>query len=111
MEQLLLFPWPGNIRQLHNELRRMIALADPGAVLTPGALSVEIANAKPAPTPRPHRALPAPFGEKLRPALERVELEMIKVALRDHNGRVDAAARALGISRKGLYLKRQRLGL
>jgi DNA-binding NtrC family response regulator len=111
MEQLLLFPWPGNIRQLHNELRRMIAFAEPGAVLTPDALSVEIANAKPAPSPRPYRAPAAPFGEKLRPALDRLELEMIKVALRDHNGRVDAAARALGISRKGLYLKRQRLGL
>ena len=36
---------------------------------------------------------------------------MIKLALRNHNGRVDAAAKALGISRKGLYLKRQRLGL
>jgi len=111
MEQLLLFPWPGNIRQLHNELRRIVALAEPGAVLTPSVLSAEIANAKPAPSIRSHGALAAPFGEKLRPALERVELEMIKVALRDHNGRVDAAARALGISRKGLYLKRQRLGL
>ena len=110
MEHLLLFPWPGNIRQLQNELRRMVALAEPDAVLTPGVLSVEIANAKPAPSPRAAR-LAAPFGEKLRPALERVELEMIKMALRDHNGRVDAAAKALGISRKGLYLKRQRLGL
>ena len=47
MEQLLLFPWPGNIRQLHNELRRMVALAEPGAVLTPDVLSVEIASAPP----------------------------------------------------------------
>jgi DNA-binding NtrC family response regulator len=36
---------------------------------------------------------------------------MIKAALRTHHGKVDAVARALGISRKGLYLKRQRLGL
>ena len=35
----------------------------------------------------------------------------IKAALKTNQGRVDAAARALGISRKGLYLKRQRLGL
>ena len=111
MEQLLLFPWPGNIRQLHNELRRMVALAEPGAVLTPSVLSVEIANAKPAPSVRPQATAGGPFGEKLRPALDRVELEMIKIALRDNNGRVDAAAKALGISRKGLYLKRQRLGL
>jgi sigma-54 dependent transcriptional regulator, acetoin dehydrogenase operon transcriptional activator AcoR len=45
------------------------------------------------------------------PTLSRIEREMIKVALREHGGRVEAAAKALGISRKGLYLKRQRLGL
>jgi DNA-binding NtrC family response regulator len=36
---------------------------------------------------------------------------MIRLALQRHAGKVDAAAKALGISRKGLYLKRQRLGL
>jgi DNA-binding NtrC family response regulator len=41
----------------------------------------------------------------------KVEREMIQRALRDHHGSLDAAARTLGISRKGLYLKRQRLGL
>ena len=49
--------------------------------------------------------------DKLPPTLARIESEMIRIALREHRGRVDAAARALGISRKGLYLKRQRLGL
>ena len=52
-----------------------------------------------------------PLHEKLNPTLARIESEMIKVALRNHHGKVDAAARALGISRKGLYLKRQRLGI
>ena len=50
-------------------------------------------------------------GEKLTPTLSRIEREMITTALRDHHGKVEAVARALGISRKGLYLKRQRLGL
>ena len=49
--------------------------------------------------------------EKLQPAVSRIEREMIRLALRDHRNDLDAAARALGISRKGLYLKRQRLGL
>jgi DNA-binding NtrC family response regulator/tetratricopeptide (TPR) repeat protein len=110
MEQLLLFPWPGNIRQLHNEIRRMVALAEPGSVLSPAVLSGEIANARPA-SPQGGAGITAPRGEKLRPVLERIECEMIKVALRDHDGHVDAAAKALGISRKGLYLKRQKLGL
>ena len=112
MEQLLLFPWPGNIRQLHNELRRMVALAEPDAVLLPNALSAEIANARPAPPAgRVHGDVAVPRGDKLSPTLARVEREMIKAALRDHHGKVEEAAKALGISRKGLYLKRQRLGL
>jgi DNA-binding NtrC family response regulator len=43
--------------------------------------------------------------------LWRIEREMIKAALREHRGKMEAAATALGISRKGLYLKRQRLYL
>ena len=49
--------------------------------------------------------------DKLPPTISRIEREMIKTALQTHHGKVDAVARALGISRKGLYLKRQRLGL
>jgi DNA-binding NtrC family response regulator len=36
---------------------------------------------------------------------------MIKAALKEHGGKVNVVAKALGISRKGLYLKRQRFGL
>ena len=49
-------------------------------------------------------------NDKLMPTLARIECEMIKAALREHDGKVEAAAKALGISRKGLYLKRQRSG-
>jgi len=38
----VLYAWPGNIRQLANEVRRMIALAEPGATLTPALLSQEV---------------------------------------------------------------------
>ena len=47
----------------------------------------------------------------LNPTLERVEREMVKAALHKHRGRMDDAAKAIGISRKDLYLKGQRLGL
>ena len=49
--------------------------------------------------------------DKLLPTLARVECEMIKAALKEHGGKVNVVAKALGISRKGLYLKRQRFGL
>jgi DNA-binding NtrC family response regulator/tetratricopeptide (TPR) repeat protein len=112
MEHLVLYSWPGNVRQLQNELRRMVALADPDSVLLPVALSESILRA----TPRAARTvngleIVVPLTEKLIPTLTKIEGEMIRVALRTSQGRVEAAARALGISRKGLYLKRQRLGL
>ncbi len=111
MEQLLVYRWPGNVRQLNNELRRMVALAEADSVLMPSALSPDIAKARSIGLQAGEGEVAVPLHAKLQPTLARVELEMIKVALRDHRGRVDAAARALGISRKGLYLKRQRLGL
>ncbi len=112
MEYLLLHPWPGNVRQLQNELRRMTALAETDALLTPAALAPEIRKTgKIAPLAAAGPELAVSLTNKLMPTLARIESEMIKVALRTHHGRVDAAARALGISRKGLYLKRQRLGL
>src|SRR4029077_4070511 len=45
MEYLLLCRWPGNVRQLQNEVRRLVALAEPNAVLTPDKLSGEVVNA------------------------------------------------------------------
>jgi DNA-binding NtrC family response regulator len=112
MEYLLLYPWPGNVRQLNNELRRMIALAERDTVLTPPHLSDVIRRDRSTAA----RALngseiAVPLHDKLGPTLSKIEHAMIKAALHEHHGKVDAAAHALGISRKGLYLKRQRLGL
>ena len=112
MEHLLVYPWPGNVRQLQNELRRMTALAEPDALLTPAVLAPEIRKTGRIATPAGNSPeLTVPLTEKLVPTLSRIEGEMIRLALRTHHGRLDAAAKALGISRKGLYLKRQRLGL
>jgi DNA-binding NtrC family response regulator/tetratricopeptide (TPR) repeat protein len=112
MEYLLLYPWPGNVRQLNNELRRMVALAERDTVLTPSHLSEAILREQPV-LARPVNGseIAVPLHDKLGPTLSKIEREMIKAALREHHGKVDAVAHALGISRKGLYLKRQRLGL
>jgi len=113
MERLLLYRWPGNVRQLQNEMRRMVALAEPDSTLLPHAISEDILGALPI-FRRPAgngREVSVDLHDKLTPALAHVEREMIKAALRTHDGKVHAAAKALGISRKGLYLKRQRLGL
>jgi DNA-binding NtrC family response regulator len=115
MEYLLLYKWPGNVRQLANEMRRMAALAETDAVLMPEHLSPDIAACR--------RTLPASartlesnevvvrLDQPLAAAFEHVERAMIPYMLQRCEGRVDDAARKLGLSRKGLYLKRRRLGL
>jgi DNA-binding NtrC family response regulator len=44
-------------------------------------------------------------------ATEHLERAMVQYALTASNGRMEEAARRLGLSRKGLYLKRLRFGL
>lgn len=112
IEYLLLYNWPGNVRELANEVRRAVALAEPGAVLMPEHLSPRIATSRRtipsgerAPTPS---ELIVRRDQPLSAAIEHVERAMIQDALRRH-ANVEDAARALGLSRKGLYLKRQRL--
>ena len=113
MERLLLYRWPGNVRQLLNEMRRMVALAEPDSTLLPHAISEDILGALPIFRHPPVNGtqIAVDLHDKLMPTLAFVEGEMIRAALRTHRGKVDAVAKALGISRKGLYLKRQRLGL
>jgi DNA-binding NtrC family response regulator len=111
MEHILLYPWPGNVRQLHNEIRRMVALADADTVLTPAALSQDIRRTTAKPAARATGQIAVSLDDKLLPTISRIEREMIRSALKAHQGQLEEAAKSLGISRKGLYLKRQRLGL
>jgi DNA-binding NtrC family response regulator/tetratricopeptide (TPR) repeat protein len=112
MERLVLYAWPGNVRQLQNELRRMVALADVDSTLTPSTLSKIIRQETMRAIAHGNGSeLAVSLTEQLTPALTRIEREMIKAALRANQGRLEATAKALGISRKGLYLKRQRLGV
>ena len=115
LEYLLLYSWPGNIRQLGNEVRRMVALVDDRAEITPDLLSPEIRSSRRTmaasePMTLPNR-LQVRLDQTLPAAVEEVERQMVTRALEKAGGRLELAAEMLGISRKGLYLKRQRLGL
>ena len=111
-EYLLLYAWPGNVRELANEVRRAVAFAEPGAVLMPEHLSAKLAaTRRTVPVdqrPPDHAELVVRRDQPLTAAVEHVERALIQDALRRHTN-VEDAARALGLSRKGLYLKRQRL--
>ena len=46
MEYLVLYRWPGNVRQLANEMRRIAAFAETGAILMPEHLTANIAASR-----------------------------------------------------------------
>ena len=113
LEYLILYRWPGNVRQLANEVRRMVALAEPGAVLMPAHLSADIAASRrtvpvAVPATKPVELMTR-IDQPLAAIVEHVERAAVQRAMAVCEGRVDEAAKMLGLSRKGLYLKRQRL--
>jgi DNA-binding NtrC family response regulator/tetratricopeptide (TPR) repeat protein len=105
--------WPGNVRQLKNEIQRTVALSAPGGTIEPGHLSPEIGSAHtsqqpgPAGRPTPRR----PQSTNLAVAVEHLERDLIQAALDQSGGNISEAARTLGLTRRGLYLKLRRLGL
>ncbi len=114
LEYLVLFSWPGNVRELANELRRIVNLLEPDGTITPAHLSPHIRAARrtiPADDGRPGHELTVRLDQPLPKVIEAVERLMISRALDAAGGRMEQAARLLGISRKGLFLKRRRWNL
>ncbi|MEO7191201.1 MAG: sigma-54 dependent transcriptional regulator [Vicinamibacterales bacterium] len=112
---LLLYDWPGNIRELANEIRRAVAMASDTDTLTSAALTGAIAdrwNARtPAPIAKPSSGVHISLDLTLPQAVSELEERFIQHALAATGGRVTEAAQLLGLSRKGLFLKRRRRGL
>jgi len=111
----VLYRWPGNVRQLANEMRRMAALAENDAVLMPEHLSGDIAASRRT-VPASQRSLDPTevvvrMDQPLSAAVQHLECAMIQHAMRMTGGRLEETAAMLGLSRKGLYLKRVRYGL
>jgi DNA-binding NtrC family response regulator len=114
MEYLLLYQWPGNVRQLANEMRRLAVMAESGATLMPEHLSTDIAASRrtvpAAVRPADPREVTVRLDQPLAAMLEHVERTAVQRALAVHEGNLEGAAAMLGLTRKGLYLKRQRYG-
>jgi DNA-binding NtrC family response regulator len=111
---LLLYDWPGNIRQLANEIRRVVAMAADGDTLSSAALAPDVArswHARPTMTETGHAGVTVRLDQSLDQATADLERRFIEHAMTASGGRVAEAAELLGLSRKGLFLKRRRQGL
>jgi DNA-binding NtrC family response regulator/tetratricopeptide (TPR) repeat protein len=113
LEYLVLYAWPGNVRQLVNEISRVVAYAEPDGTITPALLSPEIQASR-----KTVRVLPGDepeirvrLDQPLNDAVEAIERVMVVRALDRAHGNYENAAKLLGISRKGLFLKRRRWGM
>ena len=95
-EMLVSHPWTGNLRELNNVVKRAVLLAR-GKLITPAELTMAMPPVQPEPSMALHD--------------EDTERSRIVAALRQTNGNKAAAARLLGIDRKTIYNKIERLGI
>jgi transcriptional regulator with GAF, ATPase, and Fis domain/tetratricopeptide (TPR) repeat protein len=100
MRALIDFDWPGNVRQLENELRRAALLSD--GVIEPGHLSPEL-RGEPV-------GLDVPAGG-LRETMRELERRLIEETLRESGFNVTRAAETLKIHRVLLHRKMRLLGI
>ena len=104
--------WPGNVRQLRNEVQRAVAMSPPGGTIDPDQLSPDLTALPPSPGSAGAATWPRPTtARNLAAAVEEVERDVIGTALRRTSGNISETARVLGLTRRGLYLKMRRLGL
>jgi len=106
MRRLCGADWPGNVRQLRNEVMRLAACARQDLIADEDAwdeLPAALGHGKPAAGPA--------RAQSLKTAVEKLEREMIGDALRSTHGNQQQAARVLGLSRQGLINKMKRYSL
>jgi Nif-specific regulatory protein len=105
MRRLEAAPWPGNIRQLRNEVMRLAAIARQN-LITEEDLGEGVAS------PRYDRAAPKPSRpQSLKAAVGDLEKQMILDALQGTRNNQQQAARTLGLSRQGLINKMKRYAI
>lgn len=105
LDALMAYAWPGNIRELENEVQRLVIAADSGhpvevTDLSPRLRKIEGTVARIAPKPG-----------TLKEMMDQVERWLIAEALRDHGGNKTKTAVALGITREGLHKKLAKLDI
>ncbi len=97
LQALLAYHWPGNVRELDHSIERAVLLAQ-GSQIRAADLGLRHPTAE--------------SGARVEDmSLEDVERMLIQKAMQRHDGNVSHAAKALGLSRSGLYRRIQKFGL
>ncbi|MDH2246805.1 sigma-54-dependent Fis family transcriptional regulator [Pseudomonas sp. GD03855] len=96
-QALLRYSWPGNVRQMRNQLRTFVALSEQGRIGLDEVLAV----------------LPVEMGEVEVPRdpLQSAEREALLTVLCERHWQVSRVAEQLGISRNTLYRKLRKHGI
>jgi len=127
VDLLMVCEWEGNVRQLCNEIQRIVARAVDNEVITPDHLSPDLKRSAkplttfgtPTDTVKPIASYATSYtafgnvqaGSTLESAVGELETQMIKGALARHNWNISRVAGELGLTRRGLYLKLSRYGI
>lgn len=110
MQRLKVHPFPGNVRELENEVRRMVALADDGEFLGVNLMSPEFARLVPRGADIDQVGMLTQHGS-LKEKVESMETYLVAQSLLRHKWNQSRAAIELGISRVGLANKIKRYKL
>ncbi|HSI05778.1 MAG TPA: sigma 54-interacting transcriptional regulator, partial [Myxococcota bacterium] len=97
LDALQSYAWPGNVRELDNELRRALALADDELRVGHFSKSVRAALRG--------LSMSAAKSKRYRDAVATFEKSFLAEALAANDNDPSRAARAIGISRSGIYAK------
>ncbi|MGQ0456045.1 MAG: sigma-54 dependent transcriptional regulator [Hyphomicrobium sp.] len=110
IEKLAHYDFPGNVRELENEIRRLVVLTADGEYLTTRHLSPAVMAATQTRSPDTHNGF-RPTGETLKDQVESLERHLVASTLQRHRWNQSKTADELGLSRVGLANKIRRYGL
>lgn len=101
-ETMLAYHWPGNVRELSNAIERAVILSDDDTEITPSLLAIEQ-------NPQPDQSLTPAESEVEQTSLEDYFVRFVQ----EHQDQLTETelAEKLGISRKSLWERRQRLNI
>jgi Nif-specific regulatory protein len=105
MRKLMSSPWPGNVRQLRNEVMRLAACARQNLIE-----EEDLWEGLPIPGRDQPAATPIKL-QSLKKAVAEMEIRMIGEALQETKNNQQQAAKRLGLSRQGLINKMKRYSI